>query len=265
MVSKLKRDWQRIYVVRYFLLNLVKLDLKNKYRRSKLGILWTVLYPMGLSAIMGVVFSVAFNYELAGYMPYVLSGILFWDLVSGAFGGGGYSLLSNDSYIRQCNNPLMMYTLKSSIVTIINFTIAMVSLCAWILVQDPLNILVGTASFPITIIIFFFFVWGGTTIAGYTCVQYRDYPMMIPLILQVLWYISPVFFQEDLFKSNKLVYTWFQWNPITHMLNLIRAPFINGVAPSVWDYAISILFVALIDIWAYYINEKKERDLIFYL
>ncbi len=257
--------FKKIYELRYFLWHLVKLDLKNKYRRSKLGILWTIVYPLGLSIIMGIVFSIAFNYNIISYMPYVLSGILFWDLVSGAFSGGAYSLLGNDSFIRQCNHPLTIYTLKSSVVTIINFSIAIISLAIWIIVQNPMNMLIGLFSLIITLIIYFIFVWAGTTIAGYMCVKYRDYPMMVPLILQVIWYVSPVFFQENLFKSNEFIYTWFKWNPITHMLNLLREPFLNGRLPTVEDYLISLFFVLCFAILAYKVNKNNEKDLIFYL
>lgn len=257
--------WQKIYELRYFLFYLVKLDLKNKYRRSKLGILWSILYPAGLTIIMGIVFAVAFKYDVIDYIPYVLSGILFWDLVNSSFSSGGYSLLSNDSFIRQCNHPLTIYTLKSSFVTIINFLIALISLGIWVIVQNPLHLITGIISLPLTLLIFFVFVWGSTTIAGYTCVQYRDYPMMIPLILQVAWYVSPVFFQESLFKSNEIIYTWFQWNPITHMLNLIREPFLYGRFPSINDYFISVILVVIVGYCAYKINKKKEKDIIFYL
>ncbi|MDO4921259.1 MAG: ABC transporter permease [Phascolarctobacterium sp.] len=261
----IKNYWRIMYEMRYFLAHLVRLDLKNKYRRSKLGILWSIVYPLGLSIIMGIVFSVAFNYDIVSYMPYVLSGILFWDLVSASFSGGAYSILGNDGFIRQCNHPLTMYTLKSSLVTLINFIISMVALAIWVIVQNPMNMIIGLVSLPLTLIIFFAFVWAGTTIAGYTCVKYRDYPMMIPLILQVIWYVSPVFFQEDLFKSNEIIYTWFKWNPITHMLNLIREPFLNGKLPGSDDYLISLSLVLIVAIWAYRINVNNKKDLIFYL
>lgn len=261
----IKNYWRIMYEMRYFLAHLVRLDLKNKYRRSKLGILWSIVYPLGLSIIMGIVFSVAFNYDIVSYMPYVLSGILFWDLVSASFSGGAYSILGNDGFIRQCNHPLTMYTLKSSLVTLINFAISMIALAIWVIAQNPMNMIIGLVSLPLTLIIFFTFVWAGTTIAGYTCVKYRDYPMMIPLILQVIWYVSPVFFQEELFKSNEVIYTWFKWNPITHMLNLIREPFLNGKLPGLDDYLISLSLVLIVAIWAYRINVNNKKDLIFYL
>lgn len=255
----------KLYDLRYFWMHLVKIDLKNKFRRSKLGILWTFISPLCLTAIMATVFSVAFHYDILDYTPYVLSGILFWDIVTSSFSAGGFSVIGNDCFIRQCNHPITMYTLKSSLVYIITFLIAMISLMIWVVIRSPLNVVIGILTLPITVVIYFAFSWGATTIAGFTCAQYRDYPMMVPLILQVFWYLSPVFFQESLFASNELLYLWFRVNPITHMLYLIRKPFLNGILPSWKDYFICLLFVIIIDLWAVYIVKRKGRSIIFYL
>lgn len=256
---------QTIYEARFFLWHLVKLDLKNKFRRSKLGMLWTIMNPLLLSMLMGAVFGVAFHFNIREYMPYVLSGILFWDLVMGAFSAGAFSITAHDCFIRQCNYPLSLYTLKNALVTVISFSLAMVALAVWVALWKPENILWGIVTFLPTLIIYFFMVWGGTTIAGYTFVQYRDYPMMIALVLQAIWYVSPIFFDKSLFSMNEYLLTWFQINPITHMLNLMRAPLLDGSFPAAEDYLSSILLVVAIDLLAFYLNKKKARDVIFYL
>lgn len=254
-----------MYELRYLCKHLVTIDLKNKYRRSKLGMLWTFFYPLCLSCIMGVVFSVALKVDILTYMPYVLSGIIFWDVVTYSFSGGGYSIIYMESFVRQCNHPKTLYTLKSSIVTMINFSISFLSLLIWTVIGNYKVVPFALLFFPLIFIIYLLFSWGATTIAGYTCVKYRDYPMMIPLILQIVWYISPVFLKEEFFMTNEYIYLWFRINPITHMLNLIRKPFLYGVSPSGNDFIVSMIFVLLIDLWAYFVNKKNERNIIFYL
>jgi len=264
-VEKIKKYWLSLYELRYFIWHLVKIDLKNKFRRSKLGLLWTFVSPLCLSGIMGTVFGVAFHYNLLDYMPYVLSGILFWDITTASFSAGGYSIIAHDSYIRQCNHPIAAYTLKNSLVTMITFLIASISLVIWVVIGNPLNVLIWLPTLPLTMLIYFLMAWGGTTIAGYTCVQYRDYPMMAPLILQVIWYLSPIFFQEALFASNKYLHLWFQINPVTHMLDLLRKPLLDGCFPSLTNYLVSLGLVLVIDFFAIRINRAKERNVIFYL
>ncbi len=257
--------WQKIYELRYFLLHLVKLDLRNKFRRSKLGILWTFLSPLFLTLIMSVIFSVAFKSDIVTYAPYILSGILFWDVFAGSFQAGGYAIISNQYYIRQCNHPYSFYTLKNALVSVVTFLIALLSLVAWLIFVNPMGLLYGILFIIPATIIYFFMSWAATTIAAYVCAKYRDYPMMAPLILQTFWYVSPVFLQESLFQNNQILFTWFNANPITHLLNLIRKPFLNNVAPSCNDFLISLLFVAVLGLLSWYTSKKIGKEVIFYL
>ena len=256
---------QKLYESRYFWSHLARIELKNKFRRSKLGSLWTFVSPLCLTAIMSVVFATAFRTDIASYAPYVLSGILCWDVFSSSFITGSFSIISNDAYIRQFSHPITIYTLKSAIVYTISFAIALIALVLWILFTSPLNILVALFSLPMTFSIFFCFAWAGTTISAFMATKYRDYPQLSPLILQIFWYISPVFFQEEMFQSVPLLERWFQINPITHMLQLVRAPFLDGILPSSIDYLSCFIFTLIVVLLAVYINKKEARDIIFYI
>lgn len=261
----IKSYYKRMYQMRYFIAHLVKIGLKNQFRRSKLGILWTFISPLCLTAIMAVVFSVAFHYDYKDYLPYVLSGILFWDLFSKSFVAGSSTIMGFDSFIRQCNHPITLYTLSNSLLFTTSFLISMISLAIMTLVKAPFNLIFGIVTLPFTIIIFAIFAWCGTTISAFIGVQFRDFPMAVTLLLQVVWYLSPVFFQEEMFDANKILYTWFKINPITHMLNLIRKPFLYGKIPDLTDYIYCICFVSVMAIIAFCVNKKKEKNAIFYL
>lgn len=261
----IKKYYKHMIHMRYFIAHLVTIGLKNQFRRSKLGILWTFISPLCLTAIMGVVFSVAFQYELKDYLPYVLSGILFWDLFTKSFVAGSSTIMGFDSFIRQCNHPITLYSLSNSLIFTSSFLIAMIALVIMTLFTSPVYIVIGLLSLPFTLIIYAIFSWSGTTISSFIGVQFRDFPMAATLLLQVMWYLSPVFLQEDLFMKNPILYTWFTINPITHMLNLIRKPFLHGHFPSIVDYSYSICFVAVMAMLAFYVNKKKEKTAIFYL
>lgn len=255
----------KLYESRYFWTHLARIELKNKFRRSKLGILWTFVSPLCLTAIMATVFAVAFHSDIIDYAPYILSGLLFWEVLNSAVQAGANSIIANGAYIQQFNHPITIYTLKSAIVYLINFIISMISLEIWVLIINPQHLLLGLFSLPLTGAVIFGIAWSGSTIAAYINTKYRDYPQMIPLIMQTLWYISPVFFEERMFESSALLYTWFQYNPITHLLFLIRKPFLYGVLPSTEDYLYGIVVVSVLTLWAYYLNKKNQENIIFYI
>lgn len=261
----MKEYIRKLYAARFFWFHLARIELKNKFRRSKLGILWTFISPLCLTGIMTVVFATAFKIDYLNYAPYVLSGLLVWEVFAGTFVGGSSAIIANDAYIRQFSHPVTIYTLKSAIVVTISFLIALIALALWIVFIAPFNLLVALFTLPATLILYFIFAWSGVTIAAMTCTKFRDYPQMIPLILQTLWYISPVFFQEEMFTLNPILYRWFNINPITHILLLIRAPFLYGELPSVTNYLVSAIFIGCIALLAIYVNKKNARDIIFYI
>ncbi|MFF2018155.1 ABC transporter permease [Paenibacillus sp. NPDC058177] len=255
----------KIYETRYFWSHLVRAELKNKFRRSKLGILWTFMNPLLLTALMSTVFGVVFKMTFSDYAPYVLSGLIVWDLVSASFIGGGYSIMTGEQYIRQFNHPIIIYTLKSALVSTITFIIAMAALTIWVLFTNPQNIIIGIVTLPLTVVLYFFLSWSVTTIAGFSNAKYRDYPQITALVIQAIWYVSPVFFKREMFSSSPLLEKAFYFNPITHILNLIRNPFLEGIMPSVSDYMFTIVSIVVVGLIAIAVNRKNKDKVIFYL
>lgn len=256
---------KKIYRTRFFWSHLVRAELKNKFRRSKLGILWTFMNPLLLTALMSTVFGVVFKMSFSDYAPYVLSGLIVWELISNSFIGGGFSILSGEQYIRQFNHPIAIYTLKSALVFTITFLIAMASLTLWMLFMSPQNIILGIMTLPLTTLLYFFLSWTITTIAGFSNAKYRDYPQVMALVIQAVWYVSPVFFKKEMFTGSPVLESAFYFNPITHILNLIRDPFLYGIMPSVSDYMFTIISILVLGLIARRVYIKNQAKVIFYL
>ena len=261
----MKEYFRRVYDARYFWMHLVRIDLKNKFRRSKLGILWAFVSPLCLTCIMSAVFAVAFQSNLVDYAPYILSGILFWDVLNNAVQAGATSIIANGAYIQQFNHPITIYTLKSAIVNVIVFLIAVIALVVWVFFVHPINLIIAAISLPLTVVLYFGLAWPITTIASYINTKYRDYPQVAVLVMQTLWYLSPVFFKEDMFSKIDILYTWFNINPITHFLYLIREPFLNGRLAGWGTYVYCFCFVVFLILLAFIVDRKSREDVIFYI
>ena len=120
MIAHLSAVWQ----FRYFWLSLVRLDLQNRYRRSVLGIGWSMLHPLAMT----VVFCVAFGGILGTddwrvYAPFLLAGMIVWDFVKGSALQGCESFIRAEAYIRQCPLPYSIYPLRTVLGTFIHFVI----------------------------------------------------------------------------------------------------------------------------------------------
>ena len=215
---------------------------------------------------MAVVFGTVFKQNIREYAPYVLSGLLFWSIITDSMVAGWSVIVGNEPYIRQYNHPVIIYPLERSLASIISFLISTLALAVvQAICGSPINVLWGYATLPLTIVIYFIFEWSATIIAAYIGTKYRDYPQVISLVLQAVWYVSPVFFQESMFTGSPYLYYLFIFNPLTHMLKLIRNPFLEGKLPSLTNYLVSIAVAAVVALGAYWINKKNERDIIFYI
>lgn len=261
----MREYWKKIYRTRYFWSHLAMNDLKARFRRSKLGLLWTVLQPLLLTVILSFVFSTVFRQPLGTYAMYILSGIVVWDLMQTSVVGGGNSLFASEQYIRQFNHPITIYTLRYAILNLITFLMELIALVAWVLIFQPENLLLAFFTVPLTVLLYMPLVWGIVTIAGYSGAKYRDYPQIMVLVMQMIYYFSPVFFKQEMFLTNDVLKAIFNLNPITHILNLVRYPFAYMEMPRMFDYLFVILTDIVVVLWAMFINKKNEKKLIFYL
>ena len=265
LMEKIKQYFRYVYKMRYFWSYLVRCDLISRYRRSKLGMLWIIASPLMLTIIMSVVLGTVFKVPIVEYAPYILIGTVFWEFFSSSFIVGGGTFLSAVSYISQFNHPVTIYTLKTAIVVIVNYMIAFIGVFIWVLFTQPVNLILGLITFPLNLLLMFLLSWSITTISAFTNAKYRDFPQMMSIILQTLWYLSPVFFQENMFQSNKYLLALFNLNPITHMLYLTRKPLLYNQLPSIEDYLFTIGSIIILALIAVLVNKKYGKKVIFYL
>ena len=206
-----------------------------------------------------------FKEPLGEYSVYVLSGIVVWDLVQACVVAGGSSLMMSEQYIRQFNHPKIIYSLKNTLVYMYTFFVEMIALAIWMLFVRPINLVLAIFTLPLTALIYFGIDWAVKTISAYTNTKYRDYPQMMALAMQALYYISPVFLKKEMFLGHEPLEILLNINPITHILNLIRDPFIYGKMPSLVSYCYVLGIMVLFTLIAAHVNKKNEKKIIFYL
>lgn len=254
---------QNIWAARYFWLHLARAELKYKFRRSKLGLLWTAINPLVISLIMAFIFSNLLNVDIRDFIPYVFSGLLVWEFLMSSVVGGCQSLIVSEIYIKQFKHPFAIYPLKTTLVNGVSFLIAFVGLVLWILVLQPANLIVALFAMPLTMVSLLFFGWPIAILTSFINLKYRDFAQIAALVMQAIWYVSPVFFQPNMFANAKLAIL-LNYNPITHILNLVRAPMLYGQFPTLVDFGFVYGVAAIFYLLAYLRIRSAEKTLIFY-
>jgi lipopolysaccharide transport system permease protein len=99
---------------------------------------------------------------------------------------------------------------------------------------------------------------------AYIGARFRDVPHATGLIMQALWFISPVYFEVKMFRKGGLDIL-VDYNPIYHVLQLVRAPLLDGVWPTLANYMFPLMTAVIFGLLAWLVGRSAEKKVIFYL
>lgn len=242
MLSHLKAVW----AYRYFWMSLVKMDLMTRYRRSVLGIGWSLLHPLAMTAVFCVVFSSLMNNgKWDEYAQTTLTAMAVWAFVRDTTLQGCFSLIRSEAYIRQVPLPYGIYPLRTMLSNLVHYliTLAVTVVVVAVLQGSPTPLLMLWAVLP-AVLMTALFVWGTATLAAFATVYFHDVSHMMELGAQVLFFLTPIIYPKQ--SLGKM-----QWiadvNPVVPFIEMVREPLVKGVLPdaSVYAYAVALSTAAV--------------------
>jgi lipopolysaccharide transport system permease protein len=137
------QDAVTIWKFRYFWLSLVKMDLVTRYRKSVLGIFWSLLQPIGMTAIFCLVFSKLNQTQWDTFSKYLMAGLVSFGFLRDCTLGGCHSLTRHEGYIRQAPLPFAVYSLRVMLTSAIHFLISLVVVVVLVAVLPPVRMKEG--------------------------------------------------------------------------------------------------------------------------
>lgn len=248
---------------RHFWVHLALADLRARFRRSYLGIFWLMLQPLLLTLIISAVFIFVFKQQFADYAVYLFSGTIAWDFVTGSVLIGAMSFIAAESYVRQARLPMMGYPLKAVLYCCIVFGLALLGFTLFALAVKPSIFSwrwVYLVPFTLTLIAF-----GAplAIISAIVNIKFRDYQQSMAIVLQMLWYMSPILVMREVFDRPGLS-LWTAVNPIASLMDILRDPLLNGLDPRLGAYGVVLAWAAVLWVGALYLLARNERKIVFY-
>ncbi|MGH7172302.1 MAG: ABC transporter permease [Gemmataceae bacterium] len=266
---------EAIWNCRFFWLSLVKMDLRSRYRGSVLGIGWSLVHPIAMTAILCVVFRVVFRQKLSTYAPLVFTGFTFWGFFGAAVVQGCGCFFQGESYIRQYPAPMAIYPLRNILGAAFHFSIGLLLAILIGLVYGPdtdlapsatrVHQLLAMPSLLPSCLLLLLFGWSLSVLSGLLSVRFRDTRHLAEIALQGLFYLTPVMYRIETFQSKHRLTLLLRCNPLVSFLDLIRDPILLGRIPTLTTYAIAASVVLLLTLVAILALWFEERKLIFYL
>lgn len=228
-----------IWKDRYVLWSLVSRDLQAKYKKSALGVAWSIVTPLGLVLIIGSVYSIIFGADPRTFIPLLFAGLNPWLFMSGAADGGTYAYISAEGYLKQTTVSPQIFPLRGVLVGFVNLLYSIMTFFAVYLFLQP-N-LFGPRMlmvFPGLIIIFFFSL-ALANIASVMNLNVRDFQPLQSLVLQGLFYATPVIYQASMLYDKGFAILY-RVNPFYYILEVVRTPMLGVRVPSIYIYLIAI-------------------------
>ena len=215
---------------------LVKRDISVRYKRSVLGLLWTMLNPLLTSLVLWFVFVTIFKPKLADgtqFAPYVLAGVLVMTFFTQAFMGAAESISGGVGILQKVYVKPQVFAVASAISNAINFLLGLFALVlVTFLVGDgisffaPLTILVVLSMLGLTI--------GLALMTSILFIRFDDSKNIIAITLQLLYYLTPVFYPKDIL--NEKVRLVVSLNPLSSYLDIFRYVFANTGRATTFDW-----------------------------
>jgi len=232
-------------------------DVKQRYRRSKIGPFWLTI-SMGVTvATIGIVFGSIFGSPMQEYLPFLACGLILWGFISSTLTDGCHGFISADAVIKQLPIPLATHVLRVMWRNIIMLAHNIVILPVVFLVfLKPVSWAVFLVV-PGLLLLFANLAWV-CLILAIVCARYRDIPQIIASVLQVCFYITPIMWMPSQMKHPTAA-TFMELNPIFHLLEIVRAP-ILGTLPTLtnWVVALGLAIVGWIATLAFF-GRYKHR------
>jgi ABC-2 type transport system permease protein len=218
---------------------LVKRDFKKKYKRTVLGVGWSMLMPLLMLLVMKIVFGQFFGRSIEHFTTYLFCGNLLFCWFSEATNHGMTSLYSNASIFTKVNVPKYLFLFSGTVQTLINFALTLLIFFFFCFIDG----IAFTWKFmflvyPITTLLLFNIGIG--LILSALFIFFRDIDYLWRVFLQLLMYGSAIFYTVDTF-TGKMQYI-FQCNPIYRHIAYFREVVLAGAVPSLETHLVLAAF-----------------------
>ena len=244
---------------RPLLSELITRDIKNKYRKSILGVFWTILNPLFMMIVLSVVFSNLFKFDIEYFPVYLLSGQLIFNFFSESTTNAMGAIIANGPLIKKIYVPKYVFVLSRIFSSSINL---LASFTALIFVMLAMRVELHYTILLVPIPLFFvigFSLGVGLLLAALT-VKFRDIMHLYSVFVTALMYLTPVIYPMSILPGwlEKVVLL----NPLTNILIMFRDVMMNNTLPSILSMVIAFAEVIVVMVLGLYVFYKRQDTFI---
>jgi len=215
----------------FILQMLVSRDFKLKYRRSFLGVVWSILNPLLMMMVLAFVFSHVFRFKVENYPVYLILGMTLFNLMTVSTNAGVMSVINAASLIKKIRVNKMIFPLESVLFELVNYALSLVAVVLVMLfyqIVPTLNVLL----LPLLLFYMLMFCVGLSLMLSALAVFFRDIIYLWGVAVLAWTYATPIFYSiEGLGPEAGALIKVMMFNPMYHYVTYMRAIFLWGTTP----------------------------------
>ena len=241
---------------------LVKRDFKKKYKRTVLGMGWSVLSPLLTLLVMKLVFTQFFGRNMEHYTIYLFCGNLVFSYFNESTSQGMLSLMGNASIFTKVNVPKYLFLFSKNVQTLINFGL---TLCVFFLfcVMDGITFTWKFIFLLYPVLCLVLFNIGVGLVLSALFVFFRDIQYLWSVFTQLLMYMSAIFYTID--SYGPLVRNLFLLNPVYLHIRYFRKIVIEATIPTIWFHLLMLAYVLIVFGLGCWMYKKYNHRFLYYV
>lgn len=258
----LKRIINRFQKHSFLFTELVKRDFKEKYKRSVLGMGWSLLFPLLEFFVMWMVFSHILGRNVEHYKIYLFSGNLVFNFFSESTNGGMTALKVNASIFTKVPVPKYLFILSRNVSAIINFILTFIMFCVFVAFDNiPFTWHFIGLIYPIGCLLVFNFGIGMLLSAAF--IIFKDISYLYRILLKLLMYVSAIFYSVESFPEAQQ--RLFLLNPIYVYIKYFRLLVIDGAFPTARYNILCFGYAALAFLAGAVVYKRYNHKFLYYV
>ena len=241
---------KELYDYREMLSNLVKKDLKVRYKGSVLGFLWTFLNPLLQLIVYTIVFSTIMKVNIDKFYIYLFIGLIPWLFFATCIQAGSTSILMNKDLIKKIYFPRIILPISTVNSAFMNMFYSMI--------VSGIGFSKYVLLLPLAMIMQYILVLGMTFIFSALNVYFRDLEYILNIIVMIWFYLTPIVYEIKMIPERFRF--WFYLNPMTGIINFYRNILYYKRMPSFNSFGGILIYGIIMIIIGYFVFEKLQKN-----
>lgn len=232
-------------------------DVKSRFRRSKVGILWPVLHQLAFSIGAGLIWAAVFHVRPEDFIPFLTLGFSIWGFIAASMVEGCSTFIVAHGYLKQLPLPQSIFIFRTILTQLIFLAIGFATALGVLLYFGKLTLIGLILGMP-GVFILILYGYGAIGSLAYLGLRYRDLQHGLTGIFSLLFVVTPVIYPaEVLIKKGFAVAIY--GNPFASLIEVVRFPILNGELADPIHYIVSSSFALVLVLLRFQLGSRWSR------